>query len=85
MMNDENDCAESITDDEAEKAKHQETAGQAALYMAVYGPDMFGSRTSGLKLAQSFENLVLDNDQADDKTRAAAQDVLESATEKLGD
>jgi hypothetical protein len=83
MMNDENDCAESITDNVPEKMKHDEAAGEAALYMAVYGPDMFGSKKSDLQTAVSFEQGVVDSGQTDDATQKAAQDILDSANEKL--
>jgi hypothetical protein len=83
QMNDENACAESIENDDATKMRHVKEAGEAALYMAVYGPDMFGSKKSDLQLAQSFEQDVLDNSNTDDATRKEAQDIMDSASEKL--
>jgi hypothetical protein len=83
MMNDENDCAQSLNDNAPEQQKHNEAAGEAALYMAVYGPDMFGSKKTDLQTAVTFEQGVVDSGQADDATQKAAQDVLDSAKEKL--
>jgi hypothetical protein len=40
-------------------------------------------RHSDLQLAQTFEQMVLDNPNTDEATRKDAQDIMNSATRKL--
>lgn len=83
LMNAEDACASTLDNEPTHQAMHLAREAQAALYMATYDDDMFGSKKSALELAVTTANRALQTGGADADTEKIALYVLGAANEKL--